>query len=70
MMYVNNFPANRAEKNSMGNQSRPESRQESRSAGKESRIGSDAILFILLYLFIINKIKNFVDDDRMQQVLL
>ena len=31
----------RAEKYSMGNQSRPESRQESRSARIESRIGSD-----------------------------
>ena len=41
----------------MGIQSRPESRQESRSARKESRIGSDPILFILLDLFIINKIK-------------
>ena len=35
-------------KNSMGNQSRPESRQESRSTKKESRIGSNPILFILL----------------------
>ena len=34
----------RAEKNSIGNQSRPESR----SARKESRIGSDPLLFILL----------------------
>ena len=50
----------------MGNQSRPEFRQESRSARKESRIASDPILFILLDLFIINKIKNFVDDDCMQ----
>ena len=60
----------RAEKNSMGNQSRPESRQESRSAAKESRIGFDPILFILLDIFIIKKMKNFVDDDCMQQFLL
>ena len=60
----------RAEKNSIGNQSRPESRQESWSAGTESRIGSEPILFILLHLFIINKIKNVVDDDCMQQFLL
>ena len=49
----------RAEKNSIGNQSRSESRQ-------ESRIGSYPILFILLDLFIINKMKIFVDDDCMQ----
>ena len=60
-----------AEKNSMRKQSRPESRQESRSARKESRIGSDAKLLILLDLFIIHHSSiyqqdiRFVDDDCM-----
>ena len=57
-----NFRETRAEKNSIGNHTRPESRQESRSARKESRITSNPILFILLDLFIINKIKFFVGD--------
>ena len=39
----------RAEKNSMGNQSRPESRQESSSARKESRI--DPISYSFLQSF-------------------
>ena len=55
----------------MRKQSRPESRQESRSARKESRIGSDAKLLILLDLFIIHhsfiyqQDIRFVDDDCM-----
>ena len=42
------FLASRAEKNSIGNQSWPKSRQESQSARKESRIESDPILFLTI----------------------
>ena len=43
------FQLSRAEKNRIGNQSRPESWQESRSARKDSRIGSDPILFLTIF---------------------
>ena len=39
----------RAEKNNVGNQSRPKCQQESQSARKESSIGSDPILFLTIF---------------------